>query len=892
MIQATGIFSSFEVIVRRYPEHVAIKLATHDLSYDAFYAMVVDAMHQLRANLSKVDESVILIEDGDPSVSLSVMLAALGLGVPYSVLSLDMPEVRRQAVLTNLNPQLVVLAKPERKAVFPERRCLYPNLCGSGAAIGSAPSPVTIADDTIAYITYTSGTTGKPKGVMQTHANLMHEVRVHTESLSIRVDDVMSGFYRLSAIGSVRDVFCAFLNGAAYAPCHSLIGTAEFRQSIQKHGITQLHMVPPLFRQFIALRPEREGLGSVRSVFLAGDEVRWDDVQLCRDNFASSTGFYTGIGSSEATSLYTHWFVDDSVQAKELRLPTGWPVPDKQVDLVDPDDSNCVATGPSGEIRVTSRYLSPGYWGEPELTGQVFGLHSGGGTYYLTGDLGRWDAAGRLIHLGRKDRQIKINGQRIEILEVEAALRSYPGVGEVYLQPHQRASKRMVLVAYFTGDWPQPPTVEALHAHMRPLVPEAAIPATFIRVDHFVRTGIGKIQPSALPDPANGSNIPIGSGPKDSPSEREQAIIDLFCQILEIDHAGPNDDFRFLGGDSMDYVNLSSALERNFGIQLTGQTRLSARALASKNDGSETDDSRPSYRSPSELISALNAIVQAWGIEATLPEPTFPLVQMVGPDASESKMPPILCLVQKHQDLACFRALAAERTVWLMPSGVGVNRGDLSSVERLVSDMADVLLRSNLPKVFHLAGVCASGNVALVLAHRLRDLGHPPEFIALVDVFGSTKARDFMRRLLRLRSSLRTRLLPYKWFLCKLTNPTRWKQYILKRLGKWQPAPVVAADRTKAPSSNRITMDVPESESVNLRLSFDSPLWEGRILNIVTNRTWRLRYFIPRLGWSKEQIACMQMRFIRSRHELCLTPKPAMEIRAILRESSLEITQE
>jgi non-ribosomal peptide synthetase component F len=219
------------------------------------------------------------------------------------------------------------------------------------------------ADD-IAYIFFTSGTSGEPKGVFDTHRNVLHNILRYTNALAIRPDDRLSLLQSPSFSGTVSSLFCALLNGACAYPAdlrrESMASVASW---IREQGITIYHSVPAIFR-CIAIGARE--FPSIRIVRLEGDQSSKRDLERFQRHFPDTSMLVNGLGTTE-TGLVCQFFMDRTTQLTGETLPVGYPSSDIQVQIVD-DDGAELPPEHIGEIVVTSRYLAAGYWRRPDLT--------------------------------------------------------------------------------------------------------------------------------------------------------------------------------------------------------------------------------------------------------------------------------------------------------------------------------------------------------------------------------------------------------------------------------------------------------------------------------------------------------------------------------------------
>jgi acyl-coenzyme A synthetase/AMP-(fatty) acid ligase len=286
-----------------------------------------------------------------------------------------------------------------------------------------APAPrVEIPAEATAYIYYTSGSTGEPKGVFDTHRNVLHNVMRYTNSLGIGADDRLTLLQGPAFSGAVSSMLGALLNGAALYPFDvPQEGADRIGPWLAEHELTMYHSVPALFRRVAAAgRP----LPALRVVRLEGDLAVPRDLELFQARCGPGTTLVNGLGATEC-GLVRQYVVDHRAALPRSAVPVGYPVEDMDVLLVDPEGRR-VAAGEVGEIAVQSHYVASGYWDRPDLTEAAFRAPAtpGGPRLYRTGDMGRMAADGCLDHLGRRDQQVKIRGERVDVESIQAALLS------------------------------------------------------------------------------------------------------------------------------------------------------------------------------------------------------------------------------------------------------------------------------------------------------------------------------------------------------------------------------------------------------------------------------------------------------------------------------------
>ena len=330
-----------------------------------------------------------------------------------------------------------------------------------------------VPPDRLAYILYTSGSTGQPKGVMQNHRNVLHYIRVYTNNLHLNADDRLSLLSSYCFDASVMDIYGALLNGATLCPVDiKEEGLAGLPEQLIAEGITVYHSTPTVYRYFLNELggQSHSAFPDLRLVVLGGEKVNRADVELYKQHFSKRCLFVNGLGPTEATVTLQN-FIDKQTEIVGDSVPVGFPVEDTEVLLLNKAGKPAEV---SGEIAIRSAHVALGYWRNEEATAAAFvsticgpgspdgqpgwGGDSGwvaprdsnanGHRIYRTGDMGRRLPDGSIKFEGRKDFQIKIRGFRVELGEIESALASSPQVREAAVVALDNGSGDTKLVAY------------------------------------------------------------------------------------------------------------------------------------------------------------------------------------------------------------------------------------------------------------------------------------------------------------------------------------------------------------------------------------------------------------------------------------------------------------
>jgi acyl-coenzyme A synthetase/AMP-(fatty) acid ligase/acyl carrier protein len=416
--------------------------------------------------------------------------------------------------------------------------------------------------------------------VPQTHVNVLHDVMHYTNAAHFCPDDRFVLVSSCSFADSIRTIYSALLNGAGLFPFDvARDGLPALATWLREQRLTIYRSVPTLFRHFTKGLAGHEEFSTVRIVFLAGEPVYRADVEASRRHFPADCIFVNRLGTSEALT-FACFFLDRTTTITGASVPVGYAVPGKGIMLLDE-----AADGDSGarvgEIAVRSQFLSPGYWRRPDLTAHAFLADPDGSDarVYRTGDLGRILPDGSLVHLGRKDFQVKVRGHRIEPGEIESALVAHPEIREavVTLVDDRHDSPR--LVAHLTVKVAPGPTVTGLRRFLAARVPIYLIPAAFVFLDTLPLTPTGKVDRRALPDP--GAERPTLDTPFATPTTPlEQGVARIWADVLGLDVVGIHDRFLDLGGDSLLASRVFARLGDTFGVEPPTRDLLRAATVA------------------------------------------------------------------------------------------------------------------------------------------------------------------------------------------------------------------------------------------------------------------------------------------------------------------------
>ncbi|MEE4150888.1 syringopeptin non-ribosomal peptide synthetase SypC, partial [Pseudomonas viridiflava] len=486
---------------------------------------------------------------------LAGQLAIIKCGAAYVPLDINAPAERQAFMLQDCGArQVLTLARHDLPEGFQRIDLDLLQLQND------APNPVQSASvESVAYIMYTSGSTGMPKGVLVPHRAISRLV-INNGYADFNAGDRVAFASNPAFDASTLDVWAPLLNGGCVVVVEQsvLLSLDEFRALLLSQSVSVLWMTAGLFHQYAD--GLMEAFARLRYLIVGGDVL--DPAVIARVlKEGAPQHLLNGYGPTEATTFST---THQITSAGNGGIPVGRPVGNSQVYVLD-TLRQPVAVGVAGELYIGGQGVAKGYLNRPELNATQFVANpfsnDAGALLYRTGDLGRWNTDGVIEYLGRNDDQVKIRGFRIELGEIEARLGECPGVREAVVLARQDEPGQKRLVAYVVGEDSCALSAVELRRELAASLAEYMVPSAFMVLDSFPLTANGKLDRKALPVPDADA---YASREFQAPEgEVEVALARLWSELLNVERVGRHDHFFELGGHSLLAVSLIERMRQS-----------------------------------------------------------------------------------------------------------------------------------------------------------------------------------------------------------------------------------------------------------------------------------------------------------------------------------------
>jgi aspartate racemase len=640
--------------------------------------------------------------------TIAVLIGVLKTGAAYVPFDVTYPEERLRFMVEDAGISCLVSdrsATGNLAALVGEERHPFIYVDGLESESPVFPSISGHASD-LAYVMYTSGSTGVPKGVMVEHRGIARLV-CQPDYMHIGPEDVYIQLAPLSFDASTLEIWAPLLNGSRLViPPAEMTSLADIADAIPRFGVTTLWLTSGLFNAMVDEYPE--ALRDVKQLLSGGDVLSPTHVRKALGTMRCGY-VINGYGPTENTTFTCchRVRIEDTSSAT---IPIGRPIRGTEVFILD-EEMRPVSGGQIGEIFIGGEGLARGYLNRPELTVEKFVQHpfssDGSARLYRSGDLAHCNANGELEFDGRIDLQVKIRGFRIELGGVEAIVNSVPGVSDSAVVVKHAGTDSKRLACYFVRKGVDGPGAAALERIVTEKLPAYMVPSEFVELDQLPLNPNGKVDRRYLADYETAREHEPDGGPFAAAGKLEREIAAIWGALLDNAAVGVDDDFFHLGGNSLVAARLFARIEKQFGKRLPLATVLNA-------------------RTPRRLAAVIgDDQFRAWWdslvpLKTAGSRPPLFLVHAIGGN------------VVGYQQLAA--CLPADLPLYaLQARGLDGKRRPAETVEDMAASYFAAIRRVQPEGPYYLGGYSAGGIVAFAIACRLQHSGVAVGKLILID---------------------------------------------------------------------------------------------------------------------------------------------------------------
>ncbi|MFZ6009422.1 MAG: amino acid adenylation domain-containing protein [Bacteroidota bacterium] len=560
------IHAAFERQVKATPKAIALKFKGQSWTYETLNAKANTLAHYLKDTYSlQPDDRIGLLVDRSELMIIGI-LAILKAGAAYVPVDPGYPVERIVMILKDAGVKALVT---ESNVMFDVGNVFGGELFAMDIQLDALEPrtsnlPATVGVENLAYIMYTSGSSGKPKGVAVEHKGVVRLVK-DTNYTNLNSHHQVLQLSNFAFDGSVFDIFGSLLNGC----CLHLIGkdlvlsNEKLIAYINEQGINVTFITTALFNNMVELSPEC--IGNFDHIYFGGEEASLSHIRKALEHRKHKDSIVHVYGPTESTTFSTYHVID-ALPEYQISVPIGKPISNTTAYILD-ENLKPVPAGVIGEIYLGGTGLARGYWMNESMTAQKFITHSFDGKekirLYRTGDLGRFLPGGSIDFKGRKDNQVKIRGHRVELGEIENIMLRHDDIDQAHLVIKDIPKVGKQLVAYYTGNVTD---LKEFRSFMERYLPAVMIPSSFIKLESMPFNANGKIDNHALPDPGQGLNKSDHyTAPR---TDFEKTLVRIWESILKKTPIGIKDNFFMAGGDSILAIRLVSTLNKELHLDI------------------------------------------------------------------------------------------------------------------------------------------------------------------------------------------------------------------------------------------------------------------------------------------------------------------------------------
>jgi len=655
----------FGEIVKKYPDKIAVSCRENRYTY----ARVDDISNRLAAfihsrGIGREQTVSILIKRSEwiEIASMGVMKA----GAIYEPLDPTYPTERLTFMTVDADTKLLI-ADRTLIGLLPEYHgeVLYldeiEKLPEAGDVSAYAPKP----EDTYVLL-YTSGTTGKPKGCMLAHSNILAFAVAHSDTLQLDENCVVASYASFGFDAHMADLYPAIYNGCelAVVPDEIRLDFPALKEFVESVGITHLCMTTQVARQFAIEYPNMK---SLRCISCGGEKLLTIKPS---ENFR----FYNLYGPTEGTICVTHFFIDREYE----NIPIGTTMLNENIYIADPF-GRVVPVGVPGELIICGPQVGRGYLNRPEQTAKVFVKNTYDDTAdeehqncYRTGDIVRYLDDGNIEFIGRRDLQVKIRGFRIELGEVEKVIRDYPSVNDATVVVAEENGTKCIH-AYVVSN--EKIDISELHRFIKSQKPAYMVPSATMQIDAIPLTPNHKVDKRKLP-PIIKEQKAADDGAR-SMTELEKSIVEILKSILGEGNYGVSTEFADLGITSISSIKLATQLYKKFGLRVNSKEILDGGTILSienkmiaewmENHG-KTVEEKPKTRLDTYPLTQTQMGIYLDSLRAGMDAYNIPLICKIPNEIDVERLKKaVISVISAHPSMLCYISADEKGDVSILP---------------------------------------------------------------------------------------------------------------------------------------------------------------------------------------------------------------------------------
>jgi len=566
----------------RSPDAVAVSDERQQLSYKQLNERAERLANHLR-HIGITPESRVAVYASRSVEMIIGLLGVLKAGGAYVPIDVELPR-ERLAFMVDDAQATVLLAERQMTDRLTEINASLVCLDEDWQTPVCDPPPRRVLPGNTAYVIYTSGSTGRPKGVMIPHEALVNYVDAMGEGLGIAEHDHVLQFAAIGFDTSAEEIFMALTRGSHLVLRSPVMmdSASSFINECRRSAITVLDLPTAYWHELVinTTKEDWAALAGLRLMIVGGERALAERLFVWQQITYDGLRLVNTYGPTETTIAATYWESPGESSPALSEVPIGRPVRNMRAYILD-GRLHAMPIGLPGELCLAGVNLARGYLNRPDVTAAQFIPHpfTGelGARLYRTGDVARWRPDGEIECLGRNDQQVKVRGFRVELGEIETALRQHPSVDEAAVLAKEVAPGRRRLVAYarsrdamLTGD--------DLRGFLKQRLPDYMIPSAVLLLDEFPRTNSGKVNRRRLPEPEHARSpfIPTTALPQ---TDAERRLAEIWAGVLKLPSIGVHDNFFELGGDSILSIQVI-ARARQAGLEMSARQMLAHPTIA------------------------------------------------------------------------------------------------------------------------------------------------------------------------------------------------------------------------------------------------------------------------------------------------------------------------